>query len=126
MELFFPLRVEEKKHENLGFFWEAERIGAMNSNLILGVIFPPKNGVRLKRYQLLQSSKKKYEELCCDSERGGATRSDSELPETTLFYAGSDPTLRIREPRWRTFSKAKLPQIIILLYYYIILYYIIL
>ena len=28
-----------------------------NSNLILGVIFPPKNGVRFKRYQLLQSFK---------------------------------------------------------------------
>ncbi len=63
-----------------------------NSNLILGVISPPKSGARFKRYQLLQSFKPNCELQQCDAER-------TELPEPTFFSAGPSPILRIREPR---------------------------
>ena len=35
-----------------------------NSNLILGAHFPPKSGARLNNYELLQSFKPNYRELC--------------------------------------------------------------
>ena len=90
-----------------------------NNSLIFGVIFPPKNGARFKRYQLLQSFKPNCELQQCEPER-------TEASGTDLFFCRSqpDPTHPWAKMTY-VLSKAKLPQIIILLYsdIIILLYY---
>ena len=56
-ERIFSYKSRRGKNTKIQVFWSPWPEWSHNSNLILGVIFPPKNGVRFKRYQLLQSFK---------------------------------------------------------------------
>ena len=116
--IIFSYKSRREKNMKIQVFLITPPERSHNSNLILGVIFPPKSGARLKRYQLLQSFKPNCELQQCVWERAGASGTD-------LFFCRSqpDPTHPWAKMTY-VLSKAKLPQIIYYIWYmiYYILY----
>ena len=111
MELFFALRVEEENMK-IQVFLMSWPDWIHNSNAILGVIFPPKNGACSK-----DNNSNPVQNLTCINNAPAFSSQSGVRPAPEILYSSRPPHTKMT-----VVCKAKLPQIIYYILY--IIYYI--